>query len=151
MKKAALFFILVAQVLAITGFWAWNHMHHAMGNQLTGDLMGRLLAWGRLAGLLAAFGILFELILIGRIRWVEQVFGLDRLTRLHHVVGFSLVVFLISHSILLTIGHSMQAGVELHAQFIDFCKTWEDLLAAIIGQDLMIVAILISIFTLLSP
>jgi hypothetical protein len=89
MKKAILFSILGALLLPVFGFWAWYHVHHPLGNQLTGEITGQVLAYGRLAGLLAAFGILFQLILAGRVGWVERAFGLDRMMLLHHATGFA--------------------------------------------------------------
>jgi len=133
-----------AQLLIVIGFWVWNHVHHPMGNQLTGDRIGQLLAYGRLTGLLAAFGILLQLILIGRVKWVERTFGLDRLTRLHHGLGFALIVLLIAHPILVTAGHALQAGTSPWAQFLDFCRNWDDVLAATVGLGLMIAALAFS-------
>ncbi len=148
MKKIVLMFLLVAQILIIVGFWFLNHVNHPMGNQLTGASVGQILAYGRLAGLLAVFGILFQLILIGRIKWVERTFGFDRITRLHHITGFSIVLLLIAHPLLVTIGHSMQAGTGFFEQYIDFCKNWEDVLAAVIGTMIMSVAIIFSVLVL---
>lgn len=145
MKTAGWLSLIGSQLLIITGFWFWNHLHHPLGNQLTGDAAGMLLAYGRLAGLLAAFGILLQLLLVGRIKWVERVFGLDRLTRLHHVVGFSLVLFLAAHPVLVTAGHALQADSTRWEQFLDFCRNWDDVLAATIGLGLMAVAIVVSV------
>ena len=148
MKKIALIFLLVAQILIIVGFWFLNHVNHPMGNQLTGASVGQILAYGRLSGLLAVLGILFQLILIGRIKWVERIFGFDRTTRLHHITGFAVVLLLIAHPLLVTIGHSMQAGTGFFEQYIDFCKNWEDVLAAVIGTMIMSVAIIFSVLVL---
>src|SRR5512137_976423 len=109
MKRAAWLLLPVSQILIIVGFWAWHHVYHDRGNQLLVDEASRLLAWGRLAGLLAAFGVLLQLVLIGRVKWVERVFGLDRLTRLHHAVGFGLIVVLVAHPLLVTAGHALRA------------------------------------------
>ena len=149
MKKAGWLILLGSQILIIVGFWLRYHINHPMGNQLTGDTAGRLLAWGRLAGLLAVSGILLQLILIGRVKWVERTFGLDRLTRLHHIVGFSLIALLIAHPTLVTSGHAMQAGTGLWDQFLDFCRTWEDVLPAAIGLALIIAATAFSTAVLL--
>jgi len=140
MKKPVWLLALNVQVLAIVGFWFWSHVQSPMGNLLSGDTPDKVLAWGRLAGLLAALSILFQFILIGRVRWVERVFGMDRLTRLHHVVGFALVLLLVAHPVLSTFGHAMQADAGYWAQTLDFCKTWKGLLAAYVGLSLMIAA-----------
>ena len=109
MRKASLLILFGSQLLVILGFWAWNHVHHPLGNLLTGDAAGQCLAYGRLAGLLAAFFILLQILMVGRIGWVERAFGLDSLTRIHHVAGFSLVLFLVAHPVLVTFGHALQA------------------------------------------
>lgn len=145
MKKAGILILLAAQLVIILAFWAWNHVNHTMGNQLAGEAVGQLLAYGRLAGLLAVLAILLQLILMGRVKWVESVFGLDRLSRLHHILGFSLVVLLVLHPVLVTIGHAKQSDTGIIAQFIDFCRDWEDVLAAAVGLGLMIFAIIVSI------
>jgi predicted ferric reductase len=119
-----------------------------MGNQLTGDLVGRILAYGRLAGLLAVLGILFQLILIGRIKWVERIFGFDRLTHLHHITGFSILILIFAHPFLITTGHSMQAGIGYFAQLKDFFINWDDVFAAAIGLSLIIPAMVLSVLVL---
>jgi len=141
--------VLASQILVVAGFWFWNHVHHPLGNQLTGDAVGQLLAYGRLAGLLAAFGILLQLILIGRVRWVERVFGLDRLSRLHHVVGFALVVLILAHPVLVTFGHAAQAGVSFSDQFMDFMRKWEDVAAAAVAVAIILAALAFSVVVML--
>ena len=46
-----------------------------------------LISLGRFAGLLAFYLILWQLLLIGRISWIESVWGHDRLSRWHHRNG----------------------------------------------------------------
>jgi len=58
------------------------------------------------------------------------------------------VLLLIAHPLLVTIGHSMQAGTGFFEQYIDFCKNWEDVLAAVIGTMIMSVAIIFSVLVL---
>ena len=145
MQRIGWFALLVLQVLVVAGFWFWHHWHHPMGNQLLGDSAGQLIAWGRLAGLLVAFGCLLQIVLIGRVRWVERAFGLDRLTRLHHATGFSLVALLVAHPILVTLGHARQDDVTVWAQLVDFIRTWTGLLTAAIGSLLLLVAVGLSV------
>ncbi|OGV37149.1 MAG: hypothetical protein A2X48_04880 [Lentisphaerae bacterium GWF2_49_21] len=148
MKKFGWLVLLASQFAVVTGFWAYDHVNHPMGNLLTGEPVGQYLAYGRLAGLLAVLLILFQLMLIGRVKWLEQTFGLDRMANLHHFIGFGIVVFLVAHPLLVTMGHSMQAGTGFLDQYIDFCRNWEDVLAAVIGIAIMAVAIFFSILVL---
>lgn len=150
MKKAGYWFLLGIQVPIILGFWAWNHIHHPMGNLLTGNIAGQYLAWGRLAGLLAAYAILIQLILAGRVKWVEKAFGLDRMLRLHHYLGFSLVIFLVAHPILVTMGHALQAESSRWEQFVDFCRNWEGVMAATIATGIMVFALIFSVIIVMT-
>lgn len=134
-----------SQALTVTGFWLWNHLHHPLGNQLTGDPAGQLLAWGRLAGLLAAFGCLLQITLVGRMKGVERAFGLDRLTRIHHAVGLSLVVFLLAHPVLVTLGHARRMDARFADQWADFCRNWDGVLAAAIGLAMLLAAMAFSV------
>jgi predicted ferric reductase len=147
-KKTCWISLFAGQILITVGFWLWFHVNHPMGNQLTGDTVGQILAYGRLAGLLAVLGILFQLILISRVKWVEKIFGFDRLAHLHHFTGFSIVVLIVAHPILIMTGHSMQAGIGYFAQLKDFFVNWEDVFAAAIGLSLMIPAMILSVLVL---
>lgn len=149
MKRAAWLFIAGAQVLAVAGAWLWFQTHHPLGNLLTGDTGDRCLAWGRLAGLLAAVGILFQLVLIARVRTVEQTFGFDRLARWHHVLGFVWVALLLPHPVLVTWGHAAQADATYAAQTADFWTGWRGLASAMIGGALMLAALAASAVFLL--
>ncbi len=144
-KKTVWLALLGAQLLIILTFWSWNQTHHPLGNLLTGGSAGQLLAYGRLAGLLAAFLILLQVFLIGPIRWTEQTFGLDRMTRLHHVLGFSLLALLAAHPLLVTLGHAGQEDNTFMAQYLDFLRNWPGVLAAAIGLGIMLAAVAFSV------
>ena len=145
MKKWPWYALLALQPVVIVGGWAWVHTHHPLGNLLIGDAAGQYLAWGRLAGLLAAFGVLLQLFLMSRFRPFEQAFGFDRLIRLHRCNGALLIVLLVAHPILITAGHARQTDVSLWDQAVDFCRNWDFVFAAVIGLALMIAAIAISL------
>jgi predicted ferric reductase len=132
------------QVLAVAGAWFWFQTHHPMGNLLTGDAEVRLLAWGRLAGLQAAFLILFQFVLISRSRTADRICGFDRLARVHHTLGFSLVALLVLHPVLITLGHAKQADVGYLVQLADFWMNWRGLAMATDGTALMVMALIIS-------
>ncbi len=140
MKRIALFALLAAQLAVIGGFWAWNHVRHPLGNMLAGGLAEQLLAYGRLAGLLAAFGALLQLVLASRAGWIGHVFGLDRQLRLHHVLGPLVFLPLAAHPVLLAYGHAMQADTGAWAQTLDFLRYWKGVAAAAAGLALMLAA-----------
>jgi predicted ferric reductase len=147
--KLLLWIALAAQVVIIGGAWAWNHVHHPMGNQLAGEAVGQFLSYGRLCGLFAAFGALLQILLIGRVRWIERGVGFDRLSRLHHVIGFALLASLLGHPLLLLAGHAAQAGVSITAQLLDFVRSWDDVGAALAALLMMLAALAFSAVVLL--
>ncbi len=140
MKKNILGLGWVIQYVIVIAFWLWNHIDNPNGNQLTQDSGTLLLSLGKLAALLAVLGILQQLILIGRVKWVERTFGLDRLTRIHHFNGITLVVFLISHPILVGTGYAIQSNISFWSQLVDFILHWEDVLAAALGFLIILTA-----------
>lgn len=137
--------LLASQVLVIAGFWLWSHLHHPLGNQLTGESAGQLMAWGRLAGLLAAFVCLVQVTLAGRVRWISRSLGFDRLLRWHQVLGMSLVTLLVAHPILVTLGHARQADLAVGAQLVDFLRHWPDALAAAVGLAVLLAAVTLAL------
>lgn len=145
MKKAGVILLLAAHYCLIVSLWLWDQTHSAMGNQFTKDTPSLLLAVARLGGLLAFSGLMLQMLLIGRVKWIESLFGLDRLSRIHHTNAFITIVLVLVHPPLLTIANAQLANVSLVAQFIDFMKNWEDLWAAEAGQILLVVVVILSI------
>lgn len=91
MATIILYLVLFGNVLTILGFWLGDHLLGPSGNLFATSWMESALACGRLAGLLAVCALLLQLVLAGRVKWVERVFGLDRLFRVHHWNGFAVI------------------------------------------------------------
>lgn len=129
--------LLLAANLALTiGWWAWNSIHNTEGNLLNPQYGNLLLAFGRLAGLFAAFLLLLQFLLVGRIAWLEKVFGHDRLTHAHHFVGGLFLVCVVAHPLLL-IAHYQSEG--WWTQLRDFWENWDDVAGAIVAAGIFIV------------
>lgn len=103
-------------------------------------------ALGRLAGLSAAYMILLQFFFMGRTPWLERVFGLDTLSRMHHTNGKWGLVVLLFHPVLLTFGYSRIAGISNWHQFTTFLTDYEHVLLAFIGLMLFLVVVGTSIF-----
>ncbi|MBU2575427.1 MAG: ferredoxin reductase family protein [Elusimicrobia bacterium] len=130
-------------LLAVIGFWALDCAGAPPGNMFR-DASGLLLAFGRLAGILAAAGILAQLLLVSRAKWLEPLFGLDRLTKAHHVMGLAIPLALVSHPVLITLHHARQADLPFLAQY-KAVLGWEDAPAALAGAFLVIIAVIMSL------
>ena len=124
---------LLTQIIVVCGFWFWDHTHSPGGSLLSKSAAESILAAGRLAALCAACGILLQLMLIGRVRWLEQSFGLDRLVWVHHKNGLLVLCALIAHPILVTAGHAMKERASPWVQLKDFFANWDATPLAAVG------------------
>lgn len=140
MKKISLPFFIILNLVVIFYFWFISS-----GILVTSGYLEQIvLSLGRIAGLLAVFFVLFQLILIGRLSWVERAFGMDKLSRLHHWNGIVAFVFIIAHPILLGLSYARFNGVSFFQQMFDFTFKWEEVGNAVLGTSLFIIIIVSS-------
>jgi predicted ferric reductase len=124
-------------------FWFW---WQGSSGLVSAGWPSLTIAIGRLAGLSAAYMILLQFFFIGRSPWLERVFGLDTLSRLHHRNGRRGIIILIFHPILLILGYKSLAGVSLIAQTKSFLFGYEHVLWAAIGLGLFLIVAGTSIY-----
>lgn len=129
----------VVNLLAIILLW-WGHSGILFNTGKSSDV---LIALGRITGLMAEFFILVELVLIGRITFVEQLFGFDKMNKIHRWIGYGILSFFILHPLLVVTGYAQRNGVTTIDQFVTFLNLGE-YLRGIIGFLLFFVAIAIS-------
>jgi predicted ferric reductase len=142
MKKIAFYLLFSLNLGAIIYLWLSGTSYQLL---TSGTQSGILIAFGRLFGLLGEFFILVQLILIGRITFIEQQFGHDRLNQLHRWIGYGMVLFFLGHPLLLTLGYSQISEVSFWSQFLNFLKNWEDVFKAFLAVLLFVGVILTSI------
>lgn len=142
MKKILpVLFPLAAAIAAAA--WYFNSASAPAGS-LFSDGPGLLLAFGRLAGITGALGVLAQLLLVSRASWLEPLFGLDKLTRWHHVFGLVVPLALLAHPPLIVWHHALQNGSGFISQYLDILR-WEDVLAAAAGEALILLAVFLSL------
>lgn len=130
MKKFLIYLLLILNFSAIIYLWLNGTSHYLLAS---GTSSGQMIAFGRLAGLMAEFFILLQLVLIGRVTFIEQVFGHDKLNRIHRWVGYSIILLFFTHPLLLTFGYSQISEVSFITQFFNFLKNWEDVYKAVLA------------------
>lgn len=141
-NKRRLFWILLFINPAIIAlFWANSSGQLVVNNSPSSILLGI----GRLAGLLAVYCVLLQLILIGRVKWVEQTFGLDKLSIVHHYNGYAAFFFMVSHALLITLSYSSVSNVSLYSQLVDFFYNYGDVWQAMIALCLFVLIIVFSV------
>ena len=98
----------------------------------------KLIALGRLAGLVAAYAALIELFLMSRLTSVERAFGLEKLVNLHRWNGQIVFYSIILHPILLSYGYQVNGKPSPLGQFLVFLQTYPDMIKALIGTILFL-------------
>jgi predicted ferric reductase len=133
------------------GFWAVNLMvigyfwsRDGLPEAISGDLVTMLHAVGRLCGLLATYCALTQFVLMGRVGWLEPIFGLDRLAVFHRRNGVATISFILAHSSLIVLTHPLLQGSTdflgvITLPYVWLAATAEVLFIATVGMSIYIV------------
>ncbi len=137
-SKSILIAVVLLNLLVILYFWRQNS-----GSLLKGSNADILLAAGRASGLILVFLILSQLFLMGRARPLERVWGLDRLSRIHHWNGVLALVFLFAHPILIASSLALYEKINFFRSLLLFLQN-DDVLAAFFGLVILLAVIFVS-------
>ena len=140
-RKFLIWVLFVGNFIFITYIW-FVHSNYYIMNPGGGDLY---IAMGRIMGLWGELFLLIELVLIGRIHWLENLFGFDQLNKVHRWIGYGILTLLLTHPFFLTIGNAEANGVSFVAQFRDFLANKSYVLLAVISLLLFLYIIFISV------
>jgi predicted ferric reductase len=100
---------------------------------------------GRLTALIGTYLLLWQLVLLARLPWLERAFGMDRLVWLHRWNAYVALVLITVHVVAQTIGYQLDDNFSTMRQLGDFIEHYEGLLPAIAGFVLLIVVTVLSI------
>ncbi|MHB8830523.1 MAG: ferredoxin reductase family protein [Patescibacteria group bacterium] len=130
-------------LIAVIIIWDTN----SGASLLSGRLPSTLRSLSNLLAFLAAYLILLQLLMIARVKWIEAVFGLDKLARWHHANGFILPFLILAHPILLVISASLASKRDWWTSFLRIVNfvpgAWYAVIAAGLFISLVIMAVLI--------
>ena len=101
----------------------------------TGSL---LVAVGRISGLLGAYLVLLELLLLARLPVLERLAGFERLARLHRINGFACLSLLLLHATLITVGYAVADRLSLFAELQKLIEGYPGVITAIAGLTLLV-------------
>jgi predicted ferric reductase len=121
--------VLVLGATAVVLMW-WRDPTSLRG------LGAQVTAAGRLAGLLGAYLVLVQLLVMSRLDWFERAVGFDRLTAWHRGLGTNTVLLLVAHVLLVVEGYSLtdQQGVVSAGWRV--LSTYPEMLKATLGLAL---------------
>jgi predicted ferric reductase len=101
---------------------------------------GLTTAAGRLAGFTGTYLLLILVLLAARLPWLESSVGQDRLIRWHRKVAPWALGLIIAHVVLITIGYASAANSGLLAEIKVLITSYRDILAAVVGFGLLLMA-----------
>lgn len=127
--------------LAIVAIWLVGGGAQA----LLGPAPDALNSLGRLAGLVAANLMLYQVLLMARVPVFERGFGRAGITRLHRVAGFWSFWLMLLHIALLVVGYALGASVSPIGQLLEFVVAYPWMWLAAIGTLLLILVVVTSI------
>ncbi|KQV05020.1 ferredoxin reductase family protein [Leifsonia sp. Root112D2] len=88
---------------------------------------------GELSGMLGAYLVCAQVLLIARVPWFERAVGLDRLVAWHRTLGASVVLLVITHVVFMVVGVDLLAQKLPWSGFLSLLQNYPDMLTALIG------------------
>ena len=107
-------------------------------------LSSALTAAGRVAGLLGAYLVLVELLLLARIPLLERIAGFERLAAIHRVNGRAALSLLLAHAALITAGYTIGDRISLPAELDRLITGYPGVITAIAGLALLVAVVVTS-------
>lgn len=140
-RKQRAFVLISISVILITmlaGWWLGT------GQEITGQA-SKLIAIGRLAGIVATASVLLELLVISRAPFIERNFDLEEIFEFHRYNGFTMVFALVAHMVFLVAGYGVTDNLGWWPQFLQLNTGFEGVLKATIGSIAFFVAAITSV------
>ena len=132
--RETLIFAVVALGAALVLFLWW---HDTLGASLQGA-GEQLTAAGRITGLLGTYLVLVEVVLMGRVTWLDRLIGMDRLAVWHRRNGSYAIGLLVAHALLTIWGYALADHAGLAHETRVVVLNYPDVLMATVGLGLLI-------------
>jgi predicted ferric reductase len=136
---AAWFFWLVVVINAGVIVWLWYRNGGISSVHGLGDLWTTI---GRITGLLGAYFLLIQVLLLARLPWLT---GFDRMTVWHRRNGKLCLYLVLAHVVFITIGYASLDHLSIPSEISSLLNNYPGMLAATIGTGLMIVTVVTSL------
>lgn len=91
-------------------------------------------------GLHAAVLLLFQLLLVARLPWLDRRIGMDRLTVWHRWVGFTLLWTILTHAALIVLGFARLGGTSMTKTFFSLAGVPASLLGMCAAAIVVVIA-----------
>ncbi len=132
--------VFAVNAIVILGFWWFSS-----GFEITRNASDFFNGVGRVTGLLGTYLVLWQLLFMARLPWLEHTFGLERMAVLHKWNGYLAIGLLIGHAVFQTLGYQLGDGKNVASQLGDFIASYQGLLAAIVALGLFVAIVAVSV------
>jgi predicted ferric reductase len=140
-RKCVIYALFLINLVVVVSIWS-THSGVAFGTGRTPAVMRSL---SNISAILAVYLILIQLLLIGRTKWVEQTFGMDKLSRLHHWLGLGIPVLIIIHPVFLGVGAAWGTNKTSFEMLWRMVNYMEDVGKAAVATGLFIALVILSV------
>ncbi|MGH7196618.1 MAG: ferredoxin reductase family protein [Candidatus Saccharimonadales bacterium] len=141
LKKTLAWLFWAANGGVITAVWAVNSGPLLFSE----DLGSALISLGRLAGLLATFSVVTQFVLMGRVGWLEPIFGLDKIAIFHRRNGVAALALIIAHPLLIVNGYALLSGNDWVTQYLQTLQS-PFVPFALLAEILFVTSVVTSIY-----
>lgn len=100
---------------------------------------------GRITGLLGAYSLLIQVLLLARLPFVEPLAGFDHLTIWHRLNGKVCLYLVLAHVVLITVGYAGMDHISIPREVSNLLTGYPGMVTATIGTGLMIVVVITSL------
>ncbi|HLJ67536.1 MAG TPA: ferredoxin reductase family protein [Chloroflexota bacterium] len=121
--------------------WLWARNNSAMLQTWPAFYTGV----GRITGLLGAYLLLVQVLLLARIPPIERLAGFDRLTVWHRRNGKLCLYLIIAHVVFITAGYALLDKLSISGEASTLLGQYPGMIAATIGTGLLILVVITSL------
>jgi predicted ferric reductase len=107
----------------------------------TGTGKNTLLTVAKFVGLHAATVMMLQLVLIARLPWLDRRLGMDRLTRWHRWIGYTLLWTVLTHATLVVLGYARLDAAPVFRTFLALAGVVASLLGMLAATIIVVVAV----------
>jgi predicted ferric reductase len=100
-----------------------------------------VLTAAKFVGLHAAVLLLFQLLLVARLPWLDRRIGMDRLTLWHRWVGFTLLWTILGHAVLIVLGYALLDDASMVKTFFALAGVPASLLGMLAALIVVVVGV----------
>ena len=135
----------IGNIVAIVWIWVANdNLNFSFAPSLSAAVLAR---FGGLAGLLAAYLALIQVLLLARLPWLDRVAGFDRLTVWHRWNGYACLTLVLAHTVMVVEGYAIDGHRSFFQEFWKMVDAglFPGMVTATVGTVLFVVVTVSSI------